>query len=120
MELITFPTPPAIRGEQLRAELEAAGYQDVSVTEIAPVGGGAGMLQIAGRTAGGAPIDERSRQKIAGLLAAHRPRPLPAPATGAVRTDELAALGTRLRPDQVTELVLLLHAELRTLRPRQP
>lgn len=75
--MLTFNAPETgLRGEQLREELERAGYQGVRVTELRNDLGAAVLVE--GFTATGNPVDDRSRPKIEGLLRAHTPAaPLP-------------------------------------------
>lgn len=65
--MLTFTTPQNLQGDQLADELEAAGYQDVTVS-VAD-----GNLQVVGKTEGGNDITEQSRSKIQSVIDAHRP-----------------------------------------------
>lgn len=83
--MLTFTVPSPLAYGQLRAEIEAAGYQDVEVilTERS-----VGRVKVDGRRSGGADIDDADEQRIGEVVAAHVPTPLPDPVA-----DLMAALG---------------------------
>lgn len=84
--MLKFPLPPIDRfsGDQLRGELERAGYRNVIVGQH-----GHDELWIEGST-NGHPLDERSRPKVEAIVAAHEYRPLEAQV--AALQEQVAAL----------------------------
>lgn len=105
---LTFPAPADIAGDQLKAEIEKAGYKDVRVlyrpameaVEADPATDRPAQkaipaeIEVNGTTASGSPIGEASSNKILGVVKSHRP----APAVKPRRT----ALAERIRGGQAT------------------
>ena len=92
--MLVFPCPSAIHGDNLAAELAAAGYSSVTVGLVGE------ELEVQAHTASGNPIDERSRDSIQAVIDAH---------TGQPTEEELRPTTLRTRADAAL-------VDLRTIR----
>lgn len=108
--MLTFARPPLREGEQLAAEIAAAGYNEVAVTDAFRSDGGdppaaVEVLEVRALNGSGAPIGEEDRAAIQVVLDAHDPEVVRAdrftlPADGV--TAATITYRRRTAPDPVT------------------